>query len=357
MNELQISAFKSFLQDNCVNPKELAEYMNTVKVGEFHFTNGVHSPVLIDGMVADGVYVSDNCYITNVEREGETTFSRAKRFCRNRGTVLPDHTARMNMLMYRDVLNNSLKLIGFAELKYGEYWADGDPAGKGEPGEIYFNGGGVGDWDYYGGWWESYKKHVRGCMMVDKSVVPQVMNVQKSTDLPPDTSFERLAAGLGVSLPYFYNFLHGDVNLPSAGNYLLKNGTCSRHTVYNQESGIFVNANLVISLRIPENALSAPQVLAYAKAFDCELPDFFELRQIAGALPEISNSLSLIGMQSFAPEADNVFESYWTKELLNKAVEEHDEKVCLHLLPVTHANKISEYYVILQDIRDKFFPK
>lgn len=355
MNNLQISAFKSFLQGNCVNPKELAEYMNTINVGDFHFTNGVHCPFLINGMTADGVYVSDDCYVTNIERDGKTTLSRANRFCNNRGVTLPDCVARGNMERYRDKLNESLRLLGFVPLREGDYWAKDDAPGKGESGEIHFDSSDIGGWNYYGGSWTSYKKFVRGCVKVKKSQAPTVENVQDDEKEVPDTVFGRLAESLNVSQPRFFHFRNGDLCLPKAGDFLLKDGRCSSCTVYDQEQGIFINANLALSLNMPKLSLSASQALTYCKAFNCRLPDFFELRQIAKVLPKINNSLKSVGMADYTL-SPGILTDCWTKELLNKAVEEGDEKNNLRFLPLIYKEEVPDAYIILQDIRDRFFP-
>ena len=170
MNKNQTEALLSCIRNNAIDTLELYDYLNTVHPGDFHFTNGTHFPVLLPGLTADGVFVSEDYYLTANERvNGKTTKSRAQRFCRNRGCVLPDWTAKWAMIEHRDEVNASLEILGFPLLAEGEYWAEDDSAGEGEPGEIIFGGPAPGDDTYIGGLWANYHKYVRGCIKGTKT--------------------------------------------------------------------------------------------------------------------------------------------------------------------------------------------
>lgn len=324
MNKKQTEALLSCIKDNAIDTSELYDYLNTIRPGEFHFTNGTHFPVLLPGLTADGVFASEEYYLTANERiKGKTTKGRAKRFCSNRGCVLPDWKARNAMSKYRNEINASLKILGFPLLADGEYWADDDAAGEGEPGEIIFGGPAPGDDTYIGGSWTSYRKYVRGCIKVTKSPKKTAYTESNLKD-EQTTVLDSILKDFGLSRYQFRLYQNCKNNYPQPGHYLLKNGICSKSTVYDQEAGIFASANLYISLDMPKEPFTPEQAMVYLKAYEARLPEYFALRQIAKAAPEINKALTAVGMQDFLlPE--NVLDDCWCQESLDQAFQNSED--------------------------------
>ncbi len=357
MNAKQIQALLSCIRINAIDTAELYAYLNEIRPGDFHFTNGTHFPALLPGLTADGVFADNEYYLTNQERvKGKTTLGRAENFCKYRGTVLPSSSARDAMEQNRSVINVSLAAIGFPKLQDGEYWAAEDQAGYGEPPTISFDGPGVGDWNLYGGTGGSYSKYVRGCKKVSKN--SQLVNfTEKEEKNNPGMVFDLVLKNFGVSRYDFRRYGDSKNRYPQPGNYLLKNGKCSRSTVYNQEAGIFVNANLYIKLDMPENLFTAEQAGVYIKAYENRLPEYFELRQIAKAAERINPALKSVGMENFIlPE--NVIEGCWYQEALAEAGQNErfsDEK--RRILLVGNQKNVSDSFIILDDILDRIAPE
>lgn len=351
MNKNQTEALLSCIRNNAIDTLELYDYLNTVHPGDFHFTNGTHFPVLLPGLTADGVFVSEDYYLTANERvNGKTTKSRAQRFCRNRGCVLPDWTAKRAMIEHRDEINASLEILGFPLLAEGEYWAEDDSAGEGEPGEIIFGGPAPGDDTYIGGSWTNYHKYVRGCIKVTKT--SQKLDYTESEFEDEQTTvLDSIFKDFGISR-YQFMMYHNNKNCyPQPGHYLLKNGAHSVSTVYDQEAGIFANANLYIKLDMPKSPFTSEQAMVYLKAYEAQVPEYFALRQIAKAAPEINKALTAVGMKDFLlPE--NVLEGCWCKESLDKAFQNDEEGSTeeKRVLLVGNQPNVNDKYLIIEDI-------
>lgn len=352
MTTKQVEALLSCIKSNAINTADLYTYLNTINPGDFHFTNGTHFPVLIPGLTADGVFADDEYYLSMYERSrGKTTINRAQNYCHNRGTVLPSSWARDNMEKYRSKINESLRAINFPELQEGEYWAEGDMAGYGTMPEISIDGPGVGDWNYYGGSGDNYYKYVRGCVKVYTS--------PKQVNFVPEIEFAGKACvsdfvfkQMGVSRYLFEKYLKTKSSYPCPGNYLLKNGYCSRQTVYNQEAGIFVNPNLAIKLEMPKRAFTAEQAEVYLKANEQRLPEYFALRQVEKVVPQVNKSLEAIGMKDYALPED-VVNGFWCVENFAKAVDNADngeEPEKKRLLFINHQNNVDDRFLLVEDI-------
>ena len=351
MNKKQIEALLSCIRDNAIDTFDLYNYLNTVHPGDFHFTNGTHFPVLLPDLTADGVFANEEYYLTSKERsDGMTTLSRARRFCYNRGCVLPDFSARNDMLKHREEINASLKLLRFPLLGAGEYWADSDSAGEGEPGEIIFGGPQPGDDMYISGTWKSYKKYVRGCIKVTRA--PKKLDYTESeTDEECVTVLDSIFKDFKLSRFAFETYLDNKSTYPNPGHYLLKNGKFSESTVYDQEAGIFVNANLYIKLDMPKAPLTVEQAMVYLKAYEAQLPEYFDLRQIAKVVPEINKALTNVGMTDFLLPED-VVEECWCKESLDKAFQnsESGDTEEKRVLLVGHQGNVNNNCLIIEDL-------
>lgn len=108
---------------------------------------------------------------------------------------------------------------------------------------------------------------------------------------------------------------------PAKGNFLLKDGNCSPHSVYNKEAGIFITPDLYVQIEhMTPQALSAAGAAGYCKAFDVEIPDAYEILQLQNALQEVNASLEAVGMRG-CKLPDNIFDVVWYKEIVNSAEE------------------------------------
>lgn len=351
MNQKQTEALLSCIKDNAIDTLELYDYLNTVHPGEFHFTNGTHFPVLLPGLTADGVFANEEYYLTANERvKGKTTLGRAKRYCRNRGCVLPDWLARNAMRDHRAEINASLKALGFPLLEDGEYWAEDDRAGEGEPGEIIFGGPAPGDDTYIGGSWTNYHKYVRGCIKVNKAL-KKLDYTESEVKEEQATVLDSILKDFGISRYEFKWYQNCPSRYPQPGHYLLKNGRHSASTVYDQEEGIFVNANLYIKLDMPKEPFTYEQAMVYLKAYEAQVPEYFALRQIAKAVPEINKALNAIGMKDFLlPE--NVLEECWCKESLDKAFQNSEDGNIeeKRVLLIGYQHNVNDKFLIIEDI-------
>ena len=351
MNKEQIEALSLFIKDKGIDTVELYDFLNTVRPGDFHFTNGTHFPFLVPGLTPDGVFANEEFYLTDNERtKGETTQSRAERYCLHHGCFLPDRTARDIMIAHREEINASLKMIRFPLLKDGEYWAVNDPAGGGKLGENLY--GGLEPWDniYTPGTWRTFHKYVRGCMKVLKE--PKKVNYTRSeTDNECVTVLDGILKDFGVSRYSFERYRNNKSSYPEPGHYLLKSGEESAFSVYDQEAGIFINANWYIKLDLPKDPFTLEQTRVYLKAYEAQLPEYFALRQIAKARTEINNALTAVGMQDFLlPE--NVLEECWCKESLDMAFQndETGNAEQKRVLPVGYQHNVDDKCLLLDDI-------
>lgn len=329
--------------------------MNTIHPGDLHFTNGTHFPVLVPGLTADGVFINSFYYITKWERSaGKTTLSRAKNYCKNRGCVLPDFEAHSDMKRYRVVINESLQALGFPLLKDGEYWLDYDAEIKKNNMDLatcdYEELGDVIDDALALGHNPNDPRYVRGCVKItrDPKIVYCSVNVAKDEE---GTVLSSILNDFGVARYDFLQYL-SDKNLyPQSGDYLLKNGTVSKSTVYDQEAGIFVNANLYIKLDLPERPLTAEEANVYLGAYAYRLPEYFDLRQIAKCVPEINKALTAIGMKKYMLPED-VLDKFWCKESLGDALEKGEagnteEK---RVLLIGYKQNVNYKYLFIEDV-------
>ena len=323
MNAQQLKALTSCMSDHAINPQELYGYLEDVRTGDFHFTNGAHFPVLIPGLVADGVFITPEYYVTKEERDGSTSYARACRFCENRNTVLPSPQARDVMERNYVSINESLAAIGFPELVFGVYWAEGDDTCWG------------------------MNKHVRGCIQVTPKPAENLQSFVET--FVARSVFERLLKGLGCSACAFDIYCRNLNNYPQAGQYLLKNGSCSPVTVFNQETGIFVNPNLYLSLELPPAPLTAEQTDVFCKAYGVRIPEYFELRQIAKASEALNRALDAVGMADFRLP-DDVIAGCWCYESMSRALEDDDVSPRRVLL-VGKKDNVPDFYILLQDIQ------
>lgn len=372
MNEKQTKAFVSCIRDNAVRVTDLYSFLNTIRPGDFHFTDGSHFPDLIPGLTADGVFVNNRFYLTKYERNGETTKSRAERFCRHRGCVLPDRKTRDEIIENSGILNASLSKLEFPLLEYGDYWSSDDEGSRlTEPYSydssdsygITYAGGDVGDTIYNvppSTPKEYFRKRVRGCLEVSQVKRSPVLTKVKPVDTGEETPGDVILKAFGVTRFEFMQYLAVKDGFTKPGCYLLKNGDVSATTVYDSEAGIFADAGLYIKLNMPENPMTAKQTTVWLKAYGTQLPDYFGLRRISAAAPEINKALDAVGMRNFSLP-DDVLNSCWCKETLEKAVNnaESGSPAKKRLLPVGTRDVNPKYlkYLMINDIWSRFSPE
>lgn len=348
MTEQQKEALLEVITANAIDLNELYEYLNTIQPGDFHYTNGTHFPKLISGMTADGVFASPSYYLTGYERiKGKTSFSRAKNFCRNRGTVLPNAEARANMMTHNEAINASLSAIGYPLLAfYQEYWAEED-----EHNQVSYvdEDGTIKE--------PEYKKFVRGCVKVE-ATPPQIMYCTRQKDSGTHkTIYQQILNKLNVYEDQIHCYEQSKQTgyFPQAGDFLLKNGYASRTTVYDQEAGIYINANLYLRLTFPEKSLTYEECQVYCKMNNVRIPEYFELRQIAKSREAINQSLQAIGMNKYALPEDILHEC-WSKESLEQAAEEEKTDEKKRVLLVDKRNNVENILIILEDLKNHFLP-
>lgn len=359
MNKKQVEALWACVKNNAINPLKLYGYLNKIHPGDFHFTNGTHFPVLIPGLVADGVFINCEYYVTKWERSnGKTNYSRAKNYCNNRNCVLPNFDTMLEMKRYRDIINNSLLALGFPLLADGEYWFDYDGDYRRLSAELASCPHDdvddvMDDLLALGSDPNNNPKdvrYVRGCIKVtwDFEKLCPVKNVADNDD---GTVLSSIFKNFGVSRQDFLSYLDNKNTYPQSGNYLLKNGGYSATTVYDQEAGIFANANLFIRLDMPKKSFTAEAAMVHLKAEEAQVPEYFALRQIAKAAPEINKALEAIGMKDYKLPED-VLEKCWCKESLEAALQNGEggnteEK---RVLFIGYKQNVDDKYLVIEDI-------
>lgn len=102
------------------------------------------------------------------------------------------------------------------------------------------------------------------------------------------------------------------------GSYLLKDGSISAQTVYNQECGIFIDEHLYIPLKMSKQLLTAREAEIYYRSLGKKIPDLYQVIRFKQAVEEINTSLKRIGMQEFVFPAD-ILHQIWYEEALKDA--------------------------------------
>lgn len=352
MDAKKEKAFIQFVQDNRVSMYELFGFLNEPKPGYFHFTDGSYFPELIPGLIVDGVYIADGYCASKFEREkGKTTMGRAKRFCANRDVSLPPSGVRD--VMFRNVhqLNAAFDKIGWPRLQeYKHYWADGDCAGDGTGPEIIYIGGAPGDDMILPGSYEAYEYYVRGVFQV-YHVIPK-LKIDEKAELPQNErqAFPAFVKALGLSMTEFSDYISGKMKLPKAGDYLLKNGSFSTETVYDQEWGIYLNENVYLGL---SGMLKEPLTLQEAQVVCCAndflMPSKEQLELFETHLLQVNVALAKIGMGMYSVPAD-VLQNCWYRELLNDSSGMANPSERRRLLMFGEKANITENYLILKKV-------
>lgn len=124
-----------------------------------------------------------------------------------------------------------------------------------------------------------------------------------------------------------------------AGAYLLKDGSVSWPTVYDQEKGILLNGNLYLDLNISAKKFSFDEAKALYSALGEKTPDLYQLICLQNAVSAVNNSLKAVGMADCVLP-DNVLESVWCEDYLKKP--SPDEKRCVIIRSV--GDDIEPYY-------------
>ena len=102
------------------------------------------------------------------------------------------------------------------------------------------------------------------------------------------------------------------------GYYLLKNGSISPYTVYNQENGIFIDDALYLPLKMTKQPLTAKEAKLYADSLKVKLPDLYQIMRLKMAVQKVNSSLRKVGMEDFCLISD-VLKNVWYKEALEEA--------------------------------------
>lgn len=346
IDKKMLEKFLAFMVGNDVSTDILLDYKNSISVGDFRFENGVHFPVLIPGLKANGVYI-DKEYIIDggCERDGETTLTRARRFCENRGYILPSYEARNNMLSFQEKLITPLQSLGFPLLyhssywKDNAYWAEGDASHEGEvKTDVNSNG------NYVDIPPDTIRKHVRGCKRVKANLL---FEVQYTTSpygyilgqmMLPKISYRSYIDGLGICYP-------------TAGWYLEKNGNFSEETEYDCEKGICVTPNLCLDLNMLGAPMTAEEVGAYCAFYDLKTPTEEQLLLMQKYAPQINEALNRIDMADMhIPETD-IKKKCWSQESLYQAANKAEASdVTRWHLPILELEKVPEIYVLLAEL-------
>lgn len=102
------------------------------------------------------------------------------------------------------------------------------------------------------------------------------------------------------------------------GSYLLKDGSVSTQTVYNQECGIFIDEHLYIPLKMSKQLLTAREAEIYYRSLGEKAPDLYQIVRFKLAVKEINASLKRIGMYDFVFSED-ILHNVWYEEALKDA--------------------------------------
>lgn len=124
----------------------------------------------------------------------------------------------------------------------------------------------------------------------------------------------------GQEFCYDANFVNaGLLQSPyRSGNFLLKNGSTSTWTVYNQECGIFVDDLLYIPLKMSKQLFTAREAEIYYSNLDAKVPDLYQIVRLKLAVEQVNSSLKKVGMEDFVIPTD-VLKNVWYKEAMGGA--------------------------------------
>lgn len=114
---------------------------------------------------------------------------------------------------------------------------------------------------------------------------------------------------------------------PYQGDYLLKDGSISRHTVFNQETGILIDKDIWLSLHLSTQVLTASEAKAYYNSIDHPIPSLYQLIRLKLAVGEINKSLTRIGMKVFSLPED-ILNQVWCEESL-KEIKQTGKRRCV----------------------------
>jgi len=112
-----------------------------------------------------------------------------------------------------------------------------------------------------------------------------------------------------------------------AGHYLLKNGSYSKCTVYNQECGIFIDDYLHIPLKQSKQLLTAREAEIYFLSLGKKIPNLYQAVRLKQAVDAVNLSLTRIGMQEFVFPRD-ILHNIWYEEAL-KTANSRDVRRCV----------------------------
>ena len=343
MDKSMVEKFLAYVWGNEVNTDILLDYKNSMSVGDFHFENGLHFPVLIPGLKADGVYIGKEYIIdSGRERDGSTTLSRARRFCDRRGYVLPPKQERDNMI-YGDgglKLLTAMRTLGLPKIQgREEYWAEDDKAyipDSGSEGNVYADTNGVAPSLKY--------KRVRGCKRVKPELlfkadwVTSPVGAVLSEMMIPAYSYKDYLDGLGICYP-------------DSGWYLTRNGEFSEETTYDEEKGICVTPNLCLDLNMHGAPMTAEEADVYRDFYGLTTPSNEQLLLLQKYAPRINSALDKIDMADMhIPETD-IEQKCWSAEALYNVLHRKQNSDSKRwFLPVLELNTVPEVYVLLAEL-------
>ena len=115
---------------------------------------------------------------------------------------------------------------------------------------------------------------------------------------------------------------------PYQGDYLLKDGSISRYTVFNQETGILIDKDIWLSLQLSTQTLTASEAKAYYNSIDHPIPSLYQLIRLKLAVGEINKSLNRIGMKVFSLPED-ILNQVWCEESLNEKTQTEKRRCVL----------------------------
>ncbi len=131
---------------------------------------------------------------------------------------------------------------------------------------------------------------------------------------------------------------------PQCGHYLLKDGSCSARTVYNQEKGILLNDNLYLPLNISRQKFRAAEAKAYFSAVKLEIPCLYQILLLQNAAKTLNKSFAAIGMgEDMIPE--HALQNVWHKEAMEQA-DSQETRNCIFIRPRKDGMPQYDYEII-----------
>ncbi len=164
--------------------------------------------------------------------------------------------------------------------------------------------------------------------------------------------FAEFLAVAGVDEKMLKKYQNGDY--PKPGNYLLKNGSTSSHTVFDEEAGIYFTPNLYLNLiafsKTPNKKFVARDVEGWCNIQEVQLPTLEELTALQQQVKAVNSSLCDAGMGDFLLQADLVSQC-WYQEILQNPQKAKETR---RIIPIGCKENVSAAVAFMAKLQPMF---